>query len=344
MEHSALQHEHAPRPLPLFLQLVRDIANADPGIARDALSGLSAYAAAPRPAARNQRPEVARVGGACLRDHGGDGAPLVLIPSLINPPHILDLDEQVSLASALSRMQRRVFLLDWGNAAARSHLSIAGHVTERLVPLLHAIEEPPALVGYCLGGTMAIAAAQLTPVERIVTLAAPWHFSRYPDAARKSLQQIWSDARPAANALGLLPMEVLQAIFWSMDPQRTVAKYARFAAIPVDTPEAKRFVALEDWANEGEPLPLPTARELLDDLFGQDVTGENRWRVGRRIITPALAVPALHVTAAHDRISPGNTAPDGPAIQLSAGHVGMVVGRARATLHEVLNEFLKLAA
>src|SRR2546428_6405096 len=95
-EHSAVQHEHAPRPLPLFLELVRQVSERDPELARDALAGLRAYESAerhPRPAPKL---EVARIGSAALRDHGGDGPPAVLIPSLINPPRILDLDEQTS--------------------------------------------------------------------------------------------------------------------------------------------------------------------------------------------------------------------------------------------------------
>src|SRR4051812_50041518 len=74
-EHSAVQHEHAPRPLPLFLELVRQVSERDPELARDPLSGLRAYEAAdrgPRPA---PMPEIARVRGACLRDHGGAGPP-----------------------------------------------------------------------------------------------------------------------------------------------------------------------------------------------------------------------------------------------------------------------------
>src|SRR4051812_26502813 len=135
-EHSALQHERAPRPLPLFLELVRETARHDPKLARDALAGLRAY----ERSAHRERPapkaDVARVGGASLRDHGGGGRPVVLVPSLINPPRILDLDEQVSLTAAIAGMGRRSFLLDWGAAEARSRLSVAGHIEELLVPLL----------------------------------------------------------------------------------------------------------------------------------------------------------------------------------------------------------------
>jgi polyhydroxyalkanoate synthase subunit PhaC len=112
----ALQHEHAPRPLPLFLELVRLTAERDPALACAALDGLSAYANAERPEPAGPPPEVSSVGPAVLRDHGGGGPPAVLVPSLINPPHILDLDPEVSLTAAITGMGRRVLLLDWGKA------------------------------------------------------------------------------------------------------------------------------------------------------------------------------------------------------------------------------------
>ena len=105
-EHRAPQHERAPRPLPLFLELVREMSKRDPELARSALAGLRAYEQAPRRERPQPRPEIARVGGAALRDHGGVGPPLVLVPSLINPPRILDLDEQTSLTAAITRMNR----------------------------------------------------------------------------------------------------------------------------------------------------------------------------------------------------------------------------------------------
>src|SRR5947208_9994268 len=159
-QHSALQHERAPRPLPLFLELVREVSERDSALAADALAGLRAYERAPRRERPPPKPEIARVRGATLRDHGGDGPPAVLVPSLINPPRILDLDEQISLTAAIAVMGRRVLLLDWGTADERSELSVAGHIEQLLLPLLRSMNEPVALIGYCLGGTMAIAAAR----------------------------------------------------------------------------------------------------------------------------------------------------------------------------------------
>ena len=100
-------------------------------------------------------------------------------------------------------------------------------------------------------------------------------------------------------------------------------------------------MALEDWANEGEPLPLPAARELIEDMFGADLPGNARWMVGGHAMGDALNVPALHFTAADDRIAPAATVPAGPNQAVPSGHVGMIVGRkARETLHAPLARWL----
>jgi polyhydroxyalkanoate synthase len=336
----ALQHERAPRPLPLFLEMVRSVGEREPEIARAALEGLAKYERAPRPRARAPRPTVAQVGPAVLRDHGGDGPPAVLVPSLINPPDVLDLDKEVSLAAAVARMGRRSFLLDWGVARDRADLDVGGHVERLLMPLLAQLDESAALVGYCLGGTMVIAAANLTSVERVATVAAPWRFSDYPGDSRKSLLELWRAARAAAVSLKVLPMEVLQAAFWSLDPSRTVSKFANFAALDPASAEARRFVVLEDWANEGEALPFPAARELIEDFFGADLPGKGEWRVGGRQMTDEVPVPLLNCTASHDRITPARSAPHGLVQEIPAGHVGMVVGSARGELHTALEQFL----
>ena len=320
--------------------MVRQASQRDARIARDALAGLDAYAAASRPPRRPDRPAVARVAGASLRDHGGDGPPVILVPSLINPPHVLDLDDETSLAAALGAAGQQVLLVDWGLASDRSNLGISEHVEGLLLPLLDAVGEPPTLVGYCLGGTMAMAAAQLAPVRALATLAAPWHFARYPDASRAALARLWEQSAGASEQLGALPMEVLQAGFWALDPERTVKKFAEFSRLDPVSDQARRFVVLEDWANEGEPLPLPAARELFETLYRDDASGSGQWTIGNQRIRERPGVPALHLVAGEDRIVPPESAPDGDQVVIASGHVGMIVGRARGQLHKALGDFL----
>lgn len=337
---SALQHERAPRPLPLFLELVRDVSARDAKLASEALAGLRAYERAPHRPRPLPKPEIARVRGAALRHHGGEGRPALLVPSLINPPRILDLDDEVSLTRAIAEMGRQAILLDWGAAEDRAELSVKGHIEHLLLPLLRQMDEPVALIGYCLGGTMAIAAANLAKVESVVTLASPWNFARYPERSHRALQDVWRHSKAAAKSLGALPMEVLQAAFWSLDPDRTVRKFAEFSRLDQGSAEARRFVELEEWANEGEPLPYFAAKELVEELFGVNQPGSGTWTISGRTVSDDLSTPSLHLTAQRDLIAPPETAAKGNVIAVPSGHVGMIVGSARHNLRKALQSFL----
>ncbi len=264
---------------------------------------------------------------------------------MINPPNVLDREGR-SLLRWLAGRDRRVLLLDWGwPDAGRSGLSVADHVEHILLPLIDALGEPADLVGYCLGGTMATAAARLAPARSLTMLAAPWHFSAFPEDSRARLARLWTESRPAAERLGVLPMEVLQSAFWSLDPARTVAKFEAFADLEGE--EARNFVALEDWANDGPPLAVAAARELFEDLFGRDLPGTGAWRVAGEAIDPAaLALPVLEIVSTTDRIVPAASAANvGERLELGQGHVGMIVGRrAREVLWEPLAAWLSRTA
>ena len=338
--------QHRPRPLPLFLELLRGETAAEPERAKRALEGLRRYQLFPRNPAAEPMPVVAEEAGAALRDYGGTGAPVVFVPSLINPPNVLDLSPERSLLRWLAARGHQVLLLDWGRPGeARRTLSVAGHVERILLPLIARLPEPPAVVGYCLGGTMALAAAGASPVRAVATIAAPWRFSGFSDDARAKLAALWTAARPTADALGVLPMEVLQSAFWSLDPARTVAKFEAFAA--AEGAKAEEFVRLEDWANDGPPLAAAAARELFEDFFAADHPGRGKWRVAGGAADPAdLTCPFLNIVSTVDRIVPSaSAAPAGERLDLALGHVGMVVGsRAREALWQPLSAWLSRSA
>jgi polyhydroxyalkanoate synthase len=55
--------------------MVRLAAANDPATARKALAGLAKYERAERSPATRATPEIARIGAASIRDHGGAGPP-----------------------------------------------------------------------------------------------------------------------------------------------------------------------------------------------------------------------------------------------------------------------------
>lgn len=327
--------------------MLRSETEGAPDRLADALAGLRTYQAAERPAPLPPMPVVATAGRASLRDYGGGGRPVVFVPSLINAPDVLDLRPDASLLRWLATQGLRPLLVDWGTPLPGDRdLSIAGHVETLLLPLLAAAGRDAALAGYCLGGTMALAAAALRPPSALVMIAAPWRFAGFPDAAREGLAELWIRAQPTAEAMGLLPLEVLQTAFWRLDPRRTVDKFAAFGRSERSPAATELFVALEDWANGGAPLTAAAGRELAEGLFRDDLPGSGRWTVANRRIDPrALACPVLDIVSTTDRIVPAASAVSGlgvgRAMTLGLGHVGMIVsGRARDALWRPLAQWL----
>ena len=319
--------QHAPRPLPLFLAMLRSETATSPTRRAAALAGLARYQRAERPAPPPPLPHVRRHGRASLTGTGGAGRPVVLIPSLINPATILDLAADTSLLRWLGTQGHDVWLLDWGiPTTAERDLDVAGHVEHLLLPLLTTLPEPPVLIGYCLGGTIAAAAAALMPVAGLATIAAPWRFAGY-GAARADIADRWREARGGCEAMGLVPMELLQTGFWMLDPTRTIAKYEAFATAA--EAEVPGFVRLEDWANAGPPLTLAAGRDLFEGMIAEDRPGQRAWQVGGRTIDPhRLRCPTVEFVSLTDRIVPAATAADlADRRDVAAGHVGMIVGR-----------------
>src|SRR6185295_17545258 len=94
--------QQRPRPLPLFLSMLREQSAANPVRMQAALAGLRKYQEAERPPVPAPMPALAEAHGAALRDYGGGGPSVLFVPSLINPPNVLDMGDR-SLLRWLSR-------------------------------------------------------------------------------------------------------------------------------------------------------------------------------------------------------------------------------------------------
>lgn len=326
--------------------MLREETAASPERRAAALAGLKAYQKAPRKGKRRPAPIRFRQKRACLRDYGGIGRPVIFVPSLINPPLILDLAPQNSLLRWCSEQGLHPYLLDWGEPSpADRALDVTAHVERILLPLIARFDEPPLLVGYCLGGTLALGAAAASGVAGVALIAAPWHFAGF-GGGRAAIGELWQAAKPSCERMGLVPMEVLQTGFWRLDPGRTVSKYEAFGRMEPGTPAWDGFIALEDWANAGAPLPYAAGRQLFEEFVGEDLTGRGGWIVAGRTIDPrALPCPAVEFVSLSDRIVPKESAADlADRHDLGAGHVGMIVGgRAKVQLWEPLAQWLKRA-
>ncbi len=301
--------------------------------------GIARYRAHPwrRPAA--PWPEIWREGTTRLFDGapGSDGAPVLLVPSLVNRAHILDLLPDRSFLRALAQAGLRPMLVDWDRPGATERGwgledYIAGRLARCLGHVVAATGRRPVLLGYCMGGLLALPLAlqRGAGLAGLVLLATPWDFhAERPDLARAlaALARHWL---PGADLAGELPVDAIQSLFAALDPLLALRKYVAFAR--AGEAAARDFVALEDWLNDGVPLAARVARECLLGWYGDNSTARGDWRIGGRVVAPAdLALPTLVVVPAQDRIVPPPAAlplaasiPGAASMVPPLGHVGMM--------------------
>jgi polyhydroxyalkanoate synthase subunit PhaC len=270
------------------------------------------------------------------------GPPVLVVPSLINRAYILDLAPGQSLLRHLAAQGLRPLLLDWGApGAAERRFGLGDYITQRIEPAAAVARQaggaPPIVLGYCMGGLLALALAARKPalVSALALLATPWRFHAERAEQARLLGTLAEPIARSHAALGEVSVDVLQALFAAQDPLLALRKFSRFAELPQDSAAARGFVALEDWLNDGVPLPIPVARECLGGWYGEDLPGRGKWRVGGKAIRPReIDKPALIVVPAQDRIVPPATAaaladelPRAETLTPRLGHIGMIVAR-----------------
>ncbi|MGQ0675829.1 MAG: alpha/beta fold hydrolase [Rhodospirillales bacterium] len=352
--------------------LIQELKRADPLKFAGALSdearrlldqlaaGIQAYRRHPYRRDLSDPPVVWRQGTTRLIDYGGpeDGLPVLMVPSLINRAYILDLSRERSLARHLAARGLRPLLVDWdrpGDQERRFSLSdyIAGRLEDALDEAAKLAKRKPAVLGYCMGGNLALALAERRrrDIVGLALLATPWDFHA---GQRYRYDQIMPAMAPTMAAwletLGELPVDALQMMFFTLDPFLVVRKFRQFAALEPGSEKARAFVALEDWLNDGIPLAGPVAKECMQGWYGENLPARGAWRVAGRPVDPArIGLPTLILVPARDRIVPPASAaallpamPGAVAISPPLGHIGMVVAEsAPQSAWRPVTEFLK---
>ena len=324
------------------------------------LAGIEGYRTHPYRRRLEDPPVLWQAGTTRVLAFGGDaaGAPVLLVPSLINRAYILDLTVRRSFARYLHEQGLRPCLLDWGAPGADERaFGLDDYILGRLAPALEAVRRhagrPVVLAGYCMGGTMVLPLAARANVAALVLLATPWDF--------------WADGRHqarliAAHLPGLsavidgleqLPPDALQAMFAALDPLLAARKFSAFAVLPPASVAARNFVALEDWLNDAVPLTGPVARACLQDWYGANAPARGNWLVGGEAVRPErVRAPSLNIVPARDRIVPPASAealsealPDVETWRPPLGHIGMMASpRAKRLLWRKLADWISAHA
>jgi polyhydroxyalkanoate synthase len=286
-----------------------------------------------------------------------DAPVLLVVPSLVNRYYVLDLEEDRSFLRWLAAQGFRPLVIDWdapGEAEKGFTLTdyIAGRLETALDVALKGAKGPVFLLGYCMGGlfTLALAQRRQRDLAGLVLMATPWNFHAEQEEVSRFAGLQAGFLSPLLQGLGIMPTDMVQSYFALLDPLSVLKKFLAFGRLDASSEKARRFMALEDWLNDGVPLTAPVALECLMGWYGANETAAGLWRIAGHPVDPSeVTLPTLALIPENDRIVPPASAralaealPDCEIVQPALGHIGMVVaGRGQELVWEPLAAWLR---
>ena len=280
---------------------------------------------------RPQAPEVYRV-------------PLLLVMSLVSKAYILDLTPGQSFIEFLVRQGYDVYMIDWGvprpeDKRLRLEDYVLDFIPDCVGRVLADSGEPDlSMIGYCMGGMLAVMYAALYPGGPLKNLAC---FTTPVNFDGMKLFSQWADRRyfdvdRIVDALGNVPPELMYASFEMLKPAARLAGQARLWDNMWNDEFVKSYRMFDRWAADQIPFPGECFRQTIKELMWENRLWKNELVLGGRPVRVGeIRVPFLHVMAEHDHIVPHESArdligmvgsTDKTELLLKGGHVSLVAG------------------
>jgi len=292
--------------------------------------------------------------------------PVLIVTSLVNQPYILDLVPGQSMVEFLLQQGFDVYMIEWGQPRKEhQHLTLEDHVLNRLPAcveqvLAHSGERELSVIGYCLGGLLAVlwaalsappkpTRAQPSTLKNLVCMATPVNSDGLDSL------KAWMDERFDEEALiaqhGNVPAEWVQNALRALRPFGKVAG-AMNLLNQADKEEVVRSnLRMGKWETDNIPFPGGVFRQMVNDFLRGNRLMDETWEIGgRRVDLGAIRTPFLHLLAQEDHITPYASSrdlvqrvgsPDKQELILKGGHVGLVAGRgAELRMWPALNAWL----
>jgi poly[(R)-3-hydroxyalkanoate] polymerase subunit PhaC len=270
--------------------------------------------------------------------------PVLLVMSLVSRAYILDLAPGQSFIEFLLRQGYDVYMIDWGVPRPEDRrLRLEDYALDFIPDCVAHVREDSgepdlSMIGYCMGGMLAVLYAALHASGPLKSLAC---FTTPVDFDGMTLFRRWTDARHfdvdrIVDSLGNVPPELMYASFEMLRPAARAASQIRLWDNMWNDDFVRSYRMFDRWAADQIPFPGECFRQTVKELMWENRLRKNELVLGgRRVDLGRIAVPFLHVMAEHDHIVPYESAKDlvgmvGSAdkrdLVLKGGHVSLVAG------------------
>jgi polyhydroxyalkanoate synthase subunit PhaC len=291
-------------------------------------------------------------------------APVLLVPPLAAPISCFDLHRGASLAQHLVRIGYPTYVVDYGPISFEQRTLGLEHWVSDVVPAAvraaseHAGGTPVQVVGWCLGGIMALLAAaadRRLPIASLALVASPFDFERM--TLLGPLRRLGELTPGELETLGIRLMGGIPAPLVSLGFRLTAAD--RFLLRPLylarnlsDRQALAHMQAVDRYMANMLAYPGRTIGQLYHGFFRSNELATGRVELGGdRIDVRRVRLPVLAVAGAADMLAPvpsvhhvAELLPRSSEVRLETapgGHLGALTGgSARRTTWEWLDEFL----
>jgi polyhydroxyalkanoate synthase subunit PhaC len=263
--------------------------------------------------------------------------PVLVVHSLVSRSYVLDLYPGNSAVDFFRRSGLDVYLIDWGVADEAEAGNTLETYADDYIPAAIAATgaEDVTLLGYCFGGVLSLlAAARHTdlPIRNLVLMATPVDFDGM-GAITGLIRDGRLDPDDVLDETGNVPPEAVENAFRMLKPTSEYTQYLTLWENLWNDRYVEGYQAMGQWMRDHVPFPGAAFRQTVEQLVRA-----NGLMDGTVADLSRIRCPALNVLAKRDHIVPRPAAEPIPRLlgggaeelQLDAGHVGLVAGRAAA--------------
>ena len=287
--------------------------------------------------------------------------PVVLVMSLISKPYILDLTPGVSFVEFMLKQGFDMFMIDWGVPRPEdTRLRLEDYSLDFIPACVEKVqaetgETDVSLIGYCMGGLLAMLYGGLVPgapIANLACIATPVNYEGM-GLFRQWSDRRWFDVDRVVDSIGNIPPELMYRSFELLRPADRLVAYVRLWDNLWNDQYVKHYRLFNKWTSEQIPFPGECFRQTTKELMWENKLMKGTLEVGGRRVDPKqITCPVLNAMAQHDHIAPYEStrqltelvgSDDKEDVVMKGGHVSLVAGmNAVMRLWPKVNEWLSV--
>lgn len=240
--------------------------------------------------------------------------PLLIVPSLVNKPCIMDLLKGESFIEAMLERGFDVYMIEWGIPnAGQKDLTLQYYLEHYLGRAVRRVAKKAgsdgvSLSGYCLGGTLALLYAALDKGERVkalVNMVSPVNFVDGGLLSWWAREEHFNVDKIVEN-FGNVPADFFSQSFPWLLPTAKLKNLRVVYDKHKDHEFMTSFLALDIWITENVDFPGQVYRELIKGGYQKNcLVEEGSWQLDDKVVRMEdVKIPVLSLAAVYDHVAP----------------------------------------